>query len=162
MSTDRPGLGPFLRTLEQRLEACSVEQTRAALLEHGRRLAPDKREAFLSIFPAPGAESPTDRAADSGEELLVDIDNFVDRLASGVYYQDWGWDDDLDDERAWGDESWVEEMDYLFDAAGDAFIIGDIELARESYSVCSMHSGWRREGKPSVVPTPQPGWWPQM
>jgi hypothetical protein len=65
--------------------------------------------------------------------LLADIDAFVDRVRSGAFFEDWGWDDDLHEERAWGDESWVGEMDDLFAVAADAFLAGDHALARDAY-----------------------------
>jgi uncharacterized protein (TIGR03083 family) len=131
------GLGEFLAVLEQRLAALPVEDLRAALVAHAERLPVRDREAFLAIFPAPSAISqvPGPHAVPSldGARLLADIDAFVDRVRSGAFFEGWGWDDDLREERAWGDESWVGEMDDLFAAAADAFLAGDLALARDAY-----------------------------
>jgi hypothetical protein len=131
------GLGEFLAVLEQRLAALPVEDLRAALVAHAERLPVRDREAFLAIFPAPSAISqvPGPHAVPplDGARLLADIDAFVDRVRSGAFFEGWGWDDDLREERAWGDESWVGEMDDLFAAAADAFLAGDLALARDAY-----------------------------
>lgn len=44
-----------------------------------------------------------------------------------------GWDDDLHDERSFGDESWADEMDDLLGGAETAFLDGDLDLARIAY-----------------------------
>jgi hypothetical protein len=134
----RQGLGEFLAVLEQRLAGLPVEDLRAALVAHAERLPAGNREAFLAIFPAPGAgagQVPGPRLAPcpDGARLLADIDAFVDRVRSGAFFEGWGWDDELHEERAWGDESWVGEMDDLFAAAADAFLAGDLALARDAY-----------------------------
>lgn len=132
------GLGEFLAVLEQRLAALPVDDLLAALVAHAERLPVRDREAFLAIFPAPSAvvsQVPGPRAVPSpdGTRLLADIDVFVDRVRSGAFFEGWGWDDDLHEERAWGDESWVGEMDDLFAVAADAFLAGDLALARDAY-----------------------------
>jgi hypothetical protein len=132
------GLGEFLAVLEQRLAALPVEDLRAALVAHAERLPASNREAFLAIFPAPGAGAckvPGPRLAPcpDGTRLLADIDAFVDRVRSGAFFEGWGWDDELHEERAWGDESWVAEMDDLFAAAADAFLAGALALAKDAY-----------------------------
>ncbi|HEY2937006.1 MAG TPA: hypothetical protein VGJ25_10430 [Gaiellaceae bacterium] len=90
-----------------------------------------ERGPFLDIFfaapPNGGAESAVD------EPLLAEIDAFAARLRSGAYLEGWGWDDDLHEERAFGDESWAGEMDALLGGAADCFVAGDLELAREAY-----------------------------
>jgi len=132
------GLGEFLTVLEQRLAALPVDDLRAALVAHAERLPARDREAFLAIFPAAPAmasQVPGPRAVPSpdGTRLLADIDAFVDRVRSGAFFEGWGWDDELHEERAWGDESWVGEMDDLFAVAADAFLAGDLALARDAY-----------------------------
>jgi hypothetical protein len=131
------GLGEFLTVLEQRLTALPVEDLRAALLAHAERLPAGDREAFLTIFPtalgAAGGSTGGGVTAPDPQGLLTDIDTFVERVGSGAFFEGWGWDDDLHEERAWGDESWTDEMDDLFTAAADAFLAGDLSLARESY-----------------------------
>src|SRR6266540_2126721 len=132
----------FDRELRGRLEKLTPDEIRAAVLRHAAALPGPDRIAFLEVFaPAPGvdgaavaaaAPAPSDPALPD-ESVLDDIDAFVERLASGHYYEYWGWDDDQHDERAWGDESWAAEMDALFTAVHQVFLSGDLRLARAGY-----------------------------
>lgn len=124
-------LKPFLEELEARLNALSAEKLRAVLVAHAERLPARERERFLDVFtepPDPGAEP-----AGADEPLLAEIDAFAARVRSGAYLEGWGWDDDLHEERAFGDESWADEMDWLFRGAAACFVAGNLELAREAY-----------------------------
>jgi hypothetical protein len=73
-------------------------------------------------------------SADAADEmLLADIKAFVGRLESGAYVEGWGWDEDLHDERSFGDGSWADEMDDLLGGAESAFLDGDLDLAGIAY-----------------------------
>jgi hypothetical protein len=126
MPSDHLGLGPFLSQVRSRAEKFDAEELRALLLAHAESLQPAARAPFLSIFtPAPAsARTAEDRT------LLDDIAAFVGRVRGGEYVDGWGWDDHLHDERNWGDESWVIEMDELFAHAAAAFLGSDRRLAR--------------------------------
>ncbi|MCP9491563.1 MAG: hypothetical protein MSC31_17060 [Solirubrobacteraceae bacterium MAG38_C4-C5] len=121
------GLGPFLDALGERLDALDARELRAAVLAHAEQLEPRERAPLLARF---AAGRPAEVAAPG---LLADVEAFTDRLCGGAYFDDWGWDDDLHEERAWGDESWVGEMDALFARASEAFLAGDLELAADAY-----------------------------
>src|SRR5207248_1601137 len=123
-------LKPFLEELEVRLQALSAEELRAVLVAHAERLPARERERFLDIFDAPFESHAEPAGAD--EPFLAEIDAFAARLCSGAYLEGWGWDDDLHEERAFGDESWADEMDWLFRGAADCFAAGNLELAREA------------------------------
>jgi hypothetical protein len=130
-------LSEFLTALEERLERLAPGELRAVLLAHAQRLPARERQAFLGIFPdGPDAAARPARAQDAGHPdpaLLADIEAFARQVRDGVYFQGWGWDDDLQEERAWGDESWAEEMDDLFARAADVFLAGDLPGAQEAY-----------------------------
>lgn len=132
----RLGLGPFLGELDARLRALPADELRARLLTHAERLPGRERDVFLAIFTA----GPSDAEVESGHSgtegddgLLSDIASFVESVRSGAYYEGWGWDPDLHEERAFGDESWADEMDALFEGAAGAFLAGGLDLAREAY-----------------------------
>jgi len=131
------GLSEFLAVLEERLDRLPPGELRAVLLAHAQRLPARERQAFLGIFPAgPDAVARQGRAPDADHachDLLADIDSFAAQVSDGEYFEGWGWDDDLQDERAWEDESWVEEMDDLFARAADVFLAGNMPGTREVY-----------------------------
>lgn len=66
------------------------------------------------------------------DPLLAEINAFVERLRNGRYVDGWGWDPELYEERAFGDESWADEMDDLYAAANAVFLEGNMQLAREA------------------------------
>ncbi len=144
MRTATFGLGPFLDELDRRLSALGSEEVRQVLLDHAEGLPASQRAAFLEIFRSAERNASTRRAAaeppakvvpdEDAEALLADIDAFAESVREGTYFEGWGWDHELHEERAFGDESWVSEMDSLFEAAGAAFVDGDLELARDAYA----------------------------
>ena len=123
------GLGPFLKEVEKRIDGLSKEEIKAILLMKAKNLKPAEREFFLAgLTPREKAEVVID-----DDTLLSEIDDFVKRIEGGEYSTGWGWDDEIHDEREWGDESWAEDMDELFDRAGDLFLSGDMKLASLAY-----------------------------
>lgn len=130
-------LQQFLGSLESRLDDMPAAELRARLVSHARTLAPDERAEFLAIFTGP---RPKAKKADHDARVPVDdhplldeVDAFVDRVRSGKYFLGYGWDNEMHEERSFGDESWVVEMDGLFAEANDAFISGRLGLARSAY-----------------------------
>lgn len=125
----------FLAALTEQLAALSVEQTRSALLAHAATLPGEQRKAFLDVFVPAVARSGRLETGWPAEDdpLLADIDAFAAEVASGAYFQGYGWDPELHDQRSFGDESWVFEMDGLFADAQEAFLGGQLGLARAAY-----------------------------
>lgn len=94
-----------------------------------KNLKPAEREFFLAgLTPRKKAEVVID-----DDTLLSEIDDFVKRIEDGKYSHGWGWDDEIHDEREWGDESWVDEMDELFARTDDVFLSGNMEFACQAY-----------------------------
>ncbi len=130
MTREVLGFGPFLASLERRLDELPAEQLRRLLLEHGARLPVGERVGFLHLFDAPASATGHD-----DPDLLDDVESFVASIASGAYTEGYGYDPDYREYRTFGDESWTIEMDDLFDRAGAAFLAGDVTLARGAYRV---------------------------
>lgn len=128
-----PGLGEFLDALETRLRILGPEQVVTALVAHAGRLPARSRQGFLDIFPNPGTTSATGSQA---EHLLADIDAFAKRARASEFDGEQDYDDDLCDDDYWddgADTSWVKEADALFAAAGEMFLSGQLDLAREAH-----------------------------
>jgi hypothetical protein len=64
---------------------------------------------------------------------LKEIDAFGKRVENYEYTDGWGWDHESRDERAWGDESWVYEVDGLFEKIDKLYERGDYSLVRKAY-----------------------------
>ena len=133
---DSLNLGPFLNELECRLDRLSPEQTRRCILHLAQDLPPSKRRAFLSVFSIPSSDSDQAdkrRKQLDDPDLVKDIEQFVSDLENGDYYQGWGWDDQQYQKRAFGDESWVWEMEALFERCSKIFLAGNYDLAVKGY-----------------------------
>ncbi len=132
-SSESPlSLGIFLTKLESRLKSLKRDELTAIILRHAKKLAPPERDKFLAVFTEAG--KPETKPMDD-PALIKNIDSFIGDLESGVYCDGWGYDREIGNERAFGDESWVSEMDDLFDRAGEAFLSGNRELATEAYGL---------------------------
>lgn len=124
----QPGLGPFLHDLERLLADLPAAELHHALLEHASRLPRDERAAFLAIF-----QRPPDAGHHTDPELRTDVESFLADIAAGTYVDEWSYDPEYRDNRAFGDESWKIEMAGLFDRADAAFLAGEVVLARDVY-----------------------------
>ena len=131
-----PDLRTFMQNLEARLNSLSHEQLKSLLITHARGLAPKERNEFLLLFSSDLIEckQSTSEASFPDDELVNDIDAFIDTLESGEYYEGYEWDDSIHDERAYGDESWIGEMDALFDRASEMFFSSHRDLALTAYN----------------------------
>ncbi|MEW6417554.1 MAG: hypothetical protein AB1480_05455 [Nitrospirota bacterium] len=130
MKKEKIGLGTFLKEVEKRIDNLSKEELKTILILKAKNLKPTEREFFLAeLTPVKKAETVV--AAD--DTLLTDIDDFVKRIEDREYSTGWGWDDEIHDEREWGDESWADDMDELFERTDEVFLSGDIKLACQAY-----------------------------
>lgn len=128
-------LQTFMHELESRLDALNHEELKSAILEYARDLTSEERPGLLDIFPASRRSvAAAHRLSDTPDEsLLGEIDGFIERLGAGEYYEGSGWDYETRDERDYGDESWVYEMDSLFSRASTEYLSGRREVAATAY-----------------------------
>ena len=129
-------LGPFLEEMDSLLGDLSATEIRRRIMAHARHLSASERDIFLSIFRSPPPQEETQevpRTPTDNERLIEDIEDFVTDLEDGVYYEGYGWDHELGTEHAFGDESWVWEMDELFLWSGEEFLAGNLESAARAY-----------------------------
>lgn len=133
-------LGDLVHRLRARLDALNDGELRQILVRHAERLPAAAREDFLAIFPAPDAPSASAADTSGGQALTARVAEFVDRVASGAFNEM----DELEDEWAghgrygWQDEeptpSWVPEAEALFTDAGELFLAGRLDEARQAYT----------------------------
>ncbi|MDP2181785.1 MAG: hypothetical protein Q8K99_04355, partial [Actinomycetota bacterium] len=119
----------FIERVESRVDGYSIETLREIVLDWAKHTPPKKRHDFLDKL-VPPASSPHPVSA---TDLLDEIDALATRVRNGDYCTGWGWDDAIQEERDWGDESWTYEMDALFAEAREALINERPELAEEAY-----------------------------
>ena len=123
-----------MQELETRLSLLSHEELKSLLLRRARGLTPRERTSFLAIFPAMTEVEPcVPKTSDRDDELIADIEAFAKALEDGEYFEGWGWDDSIHNERAYGDMSWIGDMDDLFARASEMYLAGRRDLAAEAY-----------------------------
>lgn len=127
-------LKKFVSELRERLDKFTHDELKAIILKHAASLPPGKRQACLDIFVLlsnkPGSKKV--KKVD-GANLLREIEAFGKRTANYEYTDGWGWDDEYGEERAQGDDSWVLEIDDLFEQIYEFYEAGDYSLARQAY-----------------------------
>ena len=121
----------FMDQVEMRLKAYSPDTLREMLMEWAKNTHPSKRIEFLAkLTPVPPAQA----IAEPNEELLEEISELAKRVKSGDYCEGWGWDDEIQEERDWGDESWANEVDEFFAGAHEAMAAAHYKLAKDAYA----------------------------
>ena len=94
----------FIKQVKNRLNKMSKADLDDMILNWAEKELPSNRPIFIGkmIVPEPGDLNTAD-----GEALLGEIDAFTHRVENGDYCIGWGWDNDIYEERDWGDESWI-------------------------------------------------------
>jgi hypothetical protein len=129
------GLGPFLKALGERLDRMTKEEICRVLVRRGKTIPSVERRGFLAEFDSVPPAAPEKEPAHDDKHLVADVCAFVKDLEHGKYYEGTGFDKEVRDYRSYGDESWVERMDALFDHAGAAFLNGNMIRAAEAYGL---------------------------
>lgn len=132
--TQQLSLQRFIEALSDEISQLSDEELRRAVLGWAQHLPAAQRATFLSHF-IPGntpIEQSLIRQIDV-ESLLTSIAELHERLERGDYFQGYGWDDEIYDERSFGDDSWADELSELFSDTDAVFMGGDLQGARTAY-----------------------------
>lgn len=119
----------FMDRLKAHLETFSLEDYKNLIIDMAGKEPPSKRREFLERL------TPQKEVIDKVEELLDEIEQFAQRVEEGEYCDGWGWDDDIHDERDWGDESWALEMDAYFLQARTLILQGEYKFAKNAYAM---------------------------
>jgi len=130
-------LKEFILELNARLEKYTHAELKEIIRGHAMDLPARERGEYLDRFVLPEKSkrkvtSGKARMTD-GEFLLQEIQVFGNRAADYEYTTGWGWDDEYGEERAWGDDSWVAEIESLFERINNFYEAGDYSLARKAY-----------------------------
>ncbi len=120
----------FINQVKNRLNKMSKADLDAMILHWAEKELPSNRPNFIGkmIIPEPGDLNTID-----GKVLLGEIDAFTQRVERGEYCIGWGWDNDIHEERDWGDESWAAEVDDFFMEARELLLSEDYRQAKEAY-----------------------------
>ncbi len=120
----------FMENVKKRLNKMTKNEMEELILHWAEKEHNSRREFFINRLSPP--VEPIITETDS-EELLDEIEALAKRVENGDYCDGWGWDDDIYEERDWGDESWVGEADDYFMKARELLINGYYEQATIAY-----------------------------
>jgi hypothetical protein len=137
----------FILELKKVTENYTSEEYYNALIRLARNISPAERMAILNVLESTRNQKTDD--IDTGS-LLEDIKAFYNRVKNGEYYDHWGWDVEIHEERDFGDESWAEEMDTFFKKVRHAYTMKDYRLAINAYEM--LFSVFRMADEPGHLP----------
>jgi hypothetical protein len=135
-------LAEFIEFLEARLPMSNPAAMQDALRALASHVPPQSRLRALEEVPAAAAPTDPDMVLRDyaplpvgapGEELADRVVHFTRRLEEGEYFQALDWDDELGEERAFGDDGWAREMDEMLGQGATAYLAGNHELAARVY-----------------------------
>ena len=144
-------LKEFIAALKARLEKYNHEEIKEIILAQGMAMSPRERIQILDGFVLPEKKERKKKGRKTEEDdnfLLTDIEAFGKRVDKYEFTTGWGWDDEYREERAWGDDSWVSEVDDLFDRIQEFYEAGKYEIARKAFeSLLEIYRGGMEEGR---------------
>jgi hypothetical protein len=120
----------FMEEVKKRLKNLSAEDLRSMILNWASEETSSGRQEFL--YKLICLRQDNDVASDI-ETLIDEIEEFAQRVENGEYCDGWGWDEEIYEERDWGDESWAEEMDEFFLQARSLLFQGEYKISAEVY-----------------------------
>ncbi len=121
----------FMKEVESCLNKMSKTEIEKLIMHWAGKELSANRQAFIHKLNLPEQQIVTEI---DGKALLDEIETFARRVEYGEYCVGWGWDDDIYEERDWGDESWALEADSFFVEARELLLAGDFKQAKEAYA----------------------------
>jgi hypothetical protein len=121
----------FMEEVKGRLATLSHEDLLNLIISWADKAPSSKRQEFLDELALPEERK---EAISSAETLLDEIEAFAKRVENGDYCDGWGWDEEIREERDWGDEGWADEMDELFLQARTLLLQEKYRLADNAYT----------------------------
>lgn len=121
----------FMDEVKEQLSTFSHEELLSIFISWADKVPSSERQEFLNELILPEQRN---EAQYVEETLLDEIEAFAKRVENGEYCDGWGWDEEIREERDWGDEGWVDEMDEMFLQARTLLLQGEFRLAEEAYT----------------------------
>ncbi len=131
MATSRP---PEVGALKEQLRQLSVDQLVEIVEKFLARLGEKERLEFMNLLPSVCSEDlerqlPYRR----DEDFLEAIEDFCERVRNEEFVEyGAGYDPDEGEYHGFGDDSWIEEMDALFEAAELYFLARRYGIAEKA------------------------------
>ncbi|MBT9554926.1 MAG: hypothetical protein IV100_02805 [Myxococcales bacterium] len=134
---------PEVLTLVLRALAAAVPEERRTLVKAQIDAAASSTEPEFTVELYPGLDDD-----DPGRDVVAEAESLSKRLEDGHYFRELSWDEEVQQERAFGDESWARELDDFFARAATTYLSGNDILASHLYA--RLLGVFRFEGRPGV------------
>lgn len=121
----------FMQKVEEHLNTYSYDMLCEIVMQWAKDTHPSKRSEFLANLVPQIPEYKNESTED--KKLLEEITELKKKVEDGDYCNGWGWDEEIHEERDWGDESWADEIDEFFSRAHKVMKTGRYRLAKEAY-----------------------------
>lgn len=121
----------FMEEVKGRLTILDHEKLLNLIISWADKTPSSKRQEFLDELALPMERN---EVISSPEALLDEIKALAKRVEDGDYCDGWGWDEEIREERDWGDESWADEMDELLLQARSLLLQGEYRIAENAYT----------------------------
>jgi hypothetical protein len=124
-----------MERVKEEVASIPVERLRTSVILIARKLAKNEQAEFLSILGQDAIDDlDQSRSSPPDDSLLDEITDFSRKAKSGELCTGFGWDHEIQEERDFGDESWVEHIDEFLARACTSLTNGHYEIARDSYA----------------------------
>ncbi len=143
MSQKKLALKPYLEAIEKYCTRLSQDELTGVIINLAKEISVGERQNYLdklhSFSPAnkviPDEQNSRDEIADQIEALKEDIQERVDSIEDGTYWDDIDYDDGYydDEEPDYISEEQVEELTAFFGEAEQFFLDDQLESARDIY-----------------------------
>jgi tetratricopeptide (TPR) repeat protein len=160
---NQPTIASFLDLLEHQLQERDYDSLLEVLRVVAEHISPEQRyDVLVAINELTTATAhdleipryPELPQNSPGRELVEAAEELARKLEDGHFYTGWGWDEERQEERAWGDERWVHDMDELFGRAATMYLSGGLELALRVYG--PLLNTFKHAGRIGVFCGPYP------
>jgi hypothetical protein len=120
--------------LKAQLARLPAEQLIAIVETFLARVSEKQRLEFLNLLPAVRSEDlEVHLPYHDDEDFIAEVEDFFERLRNEEFVEYVAYDPEEHAHRGYGDDSWIEEMDRLFETAELYFLARHYETAEQAY-----------------------------
>lgn len=128
---------PEAGALKERMEQLSIDQLAEIVEKFLTQLDEKQQREFKKLLPPVHFEEPESQIPyDSDEDFLGAIEDFCERVRNEEFVKyGAGYDPEEGEYHGFGDDSWIDEMDALFDAAEIYFLARRYSTVEKAYQL---------------------------
>jgi len=127
---------PEASALKEQLNQLSVDELAEIVEKFLARFGEKERLEFMNLLPSVRADDLESQLPYSDEDFLEEIEDFCERVRNEEFVEyGAGYDPDEEEYHGFGDDSWIDEMDALFEAAEIYFLARHYGTVEKAYKL---------------------------